>query len=325
MKKQLAALLLAILTLAGCSSAPDAASNDAGSDTAVIRVAALKGPTTMGMVKMIADNEGQYEFSLYTGADEIVPLLAKGETDIALLPANVAATLYQKTEGEVRVIGVNTLGVLSVVAADGAVQSIGDLQGKKLYMTGKGTTPEYVLRYVLEQNGLSMEQVTIDFKREAAEVVAALTQDPEAIGVLPQPFATVATTQNDTLKIAMQLGDFWEAADGSRQVTGVTVTRTGTPPAALDRFLADHAASTAYVNANPEEAAVLVEENGIVKAEIAQKAIPYCSIVSLSGDEMRQALKGYLDVLYALAPESVGGAAPDDAFYVTDPATLSGS
>ena len=321
MKKFLAALLLLSMALAGCGAEkqPEAAAAPAGPT----RVAALKGPTAIGMVKMMDTYKGQpgiYTFDLYTGADEIVPLLVKGEADIALVPANVAATLYQKTEGQVRVIGVNTLSVLEFVTADTAVQSVAGLKGKKVYMTGKGTTPEYALRYVLEKNGLSMDDMQIDFKSEASEVVAALTQDASAVGLLPQPFATVATTQNDTLQIVMHLGDEWDkvAQDGSHLVTGVTVSRMGFEPMAMDAFLNDHAESAQFVKGHPDEAAPLVEESGIVKAPVAQKAIPNCGIVSLKGEEMKQALQGYLEALYEMSPEAVGGALPDDNFYAVD-------
>lgn len=334
--KKILVILLLVSILAGCGAqAPEESRMPAEqkpgtsqNQEQLIRVAALKGPTAIGLVSMMdayQDQTDQYQFSLYTGADEIVPLLVKGEIDVALIPANVAATLYQKTKGQIRAIGINTLSVLEVVTADGAVQSVADLAGKKLYMTGKSTTPEFTLQYLLEKNGLSMDDLQVEFKSEATEVVAALAQDPQAVGVLPQPFATVATMQNASLKIALHFGEEWDkaATDGSRLVTGVTVARTSVTDAAIERFLEDHAASVQYVNGHPEEAAVLVEQNGIVKAAVAQKAIPNCSIVSLIGDEMKKALSGYLDALYQLSPESIGGRLPDENFYIVDPVKTS--
>lgn len=179
--------------------------------------------------------------------------------------------------------------------------------------------------YLLKKNGLSIDDLQVEFKSEAAEVVAALSQDSQAVGILPQPFATVATTQNASLKIVLHFGEEWDksATDGSRLVTGVTVARAAVPAESIEKFLKDHAASVQYVNAHPEEAAALVEQNGIVKAVVAQRAIPDCSIVSLSGEEMKQALSGYLDALFQISPESIGGQLPDDNFYAVDPNPIS--
>lgn len=338
-KKTLAALLLLSMTLVGCASKQTPAANEGAAsqtpaqtttditpayeDGVTTRIAALKGATTMGLVKLANDAEGggNYQFDMYVAADEIVPLIAKGETDIALVPANLAATLYQKTEGQVAVIDINTLSVLEVLSGDEAVQSIADIKGKTVYMTGKGAVPEYSLRYVLEKNGLTTDDVTIEFKAEPTEVVAAFAADPTSVAVLPQPFATVAMTQQgEAIKSVIHLGSEWEkaATDGSKLVTGVTIVRKQflkEHPGVVARFLEDHAASVDYVNANAEEAAALIEKYDIVKAAVAQKAIANCNLVSITGEEMKTALSGYLQALYALAPEAVGGTLPDEAFY----------
>lgn len=317
-----AAMLLAFM-LTGCGAPTPSADTpptqgiaDASGDTP-LRVAALKGATSMGLVGMMQDHADAYTFTMYTSADEVVPLLAKGEVDIALVPANLAAILYQKTQGGVRAIDVNTLGVLELVTGNESIPMIEDIAGKKLYMTGKGTTPEYALQHVLALNGMTPDQIEIEFKTEPTEVVAALVQNPDAIGLLPQPFATVATAQNEALKITMHLGEEWAnaATDGSELVTGVTIARTEIDETRLAQFLKDHAASVAFVNENPEKAAMLIEQAGIVKAPIAQKAIPTSNLVCLTGEEMHRALSGYLQTLHSMSPDSVGGKLPDETFY----------
>lgn len=297
-------------------------------DEVVVRVGAMKGPTTMGLVKLMEENEagdceGQYAFTMVTAADELTALVAGGKVDIALVPANVAAILYQKTAGAVSVIDINTLNVLYLVSADDGISSLADLKGRCVYLPGKGSTPEYALRYLLEQAGLSEEDVTLEFKSEATEVASILAENPEGVGLLPQPFATSALLQNDALSLVLDLGQAWQdyqdADNAGQLVTGVTIVRNDFLHAyqkQVDTFLKEHEASISFVKENPEESAVLIEKAQIVaKAAVAQKALPYCNIDFLSGDALKEALHGYLTVLYGQNPAAVGNALPDDTFY----------
>lgn len=298
------------------------------SDDVIVRVGSLKGPTSMGLVSMMEENEQDdekdYEFTMVTAADELLPQIINGQIDIALIPANVASVLYNKTEGDISVIDINTLGVLYAVSGDDSVDSIADLKGRTIYLTGKGTTPDYVLQYLLEESGVDLDEVTLEYKSEATEVVAVLTKTPDAVGILPQPFATVAATKNEDLQSVIDLTLEWDKLNeetGSRLVTGVTIVRNEFLEQyedEVEEFLDDHKESTSFINAHVEEGAQLVEKAGIIeKAAIAQKAIPYCNIVCITGEDMKDALSGYLTVLYDMAPESVGGQLPDDAFYQT--------
>lgn len=339
MKKRLLALAAFLaLTLAGCgqsaqpqqeeTSTPPATTEatetevTAGyEDGLVTQVASLKGSTSMGLSALMTSENEHYEFNIYAAADEIVPLVVKGEVDIALVPANLAATLYQKTNGAIEVANINTLSVLQVVTPGNVEMSdLTALKGKTIYMTGKGTTPEASLRYLVEKNGMSWDDMTVEFKTEATEVVSALQTDPTAFAVLPEPFATVAIQQLDNRHIALSLGDEWDRVsdNGSQLVTGVTIVRkefAEAHPAAMLQFAADAAESVAYVNGHPEDAATKIESLDIVKAPIAKLAIPRCNLVCMTGEEMRTALSGYLDALYTFDPQMIGGKLPDDAFY----------
>lgn len=260
---------------------------------------------------------------MVTAADELTGLVASGKVDIALLPANVASVLYHKTEGKVSVIDINTLGVLYLVSGDSSISSIENLSGKTVYLPGKGTTPEYVLRYLISASGLSDDAVTLEFKSEASEVAAVLAEDPNAIGLLPQPFVTAAIAQNDSLSVVLDLTKVWDSLqeDGSnsRLVTGVSIVNNEFLAAhkdLVDTFLTEHEASIAYTAADPEGVAALIEKAGIVaKAAIAQKALPACNITYLDGQDMKDALNGYLSVLLSQNPQSVGGSLPEDDFY----------
>lgn len=318
-------------TTASETSAESTAAESAADSEApegAVRVGGLKGPTTMGLVELMdrsekGETENVYDFTMVTAADELTALVGSGKVDIALLPANVAGVLYNKTGGKVSVIDINTLGVLYMVSADNSIQSIDQLKGKTVYLPGKGTTPEFALRYLISKAGLSESDVTLEFKSEATEVAAVLAKDPNAIGLLPQPFVTVALSQNDKLSIVMDLTKIWselqDEGSQSRLITGVTIVNNdflAENKDAVDAFLADHEASIEFTAEDPDAAAELIAAAGIVpKAPIAKKALPYCNITYMDGTQMKEALSGYLSVLFEQNPASVGGTLPDDAFY----------
>ena len=341
MKKNLKYLLALCLTialvfsLAACGQKADETPNDAQDDQqteqeeftpANYSIAALKGPTAMGLVKLMKDSESgettgnEYTFTLAGSADEVTPALLKGELDMACVPANLAAVLYNKTEGAVQVLAVNTLGVLYIVENGESVQSLADLKGKTVVAAGKGSTPEYALRYLLSENGIDPDaDVTLDWKSEHSECVAALASGQASIALLPQPFVTVAQSKIDGLRMALDLTEEWDKLDnGSALITGVIVARSDfveAHPAAVGSFLTAYAASVDWVNANTADAAALIGEYGIVDAAVAEKALPYCNIVCITGAELLEKLPGYLSVLYNADPAAVGGAMPDNSFY----------
>lgn len=293
-----------------------------------VKIGALKGPTTIGIVSMLDQAEkgealNEYEFTMAAAADELTPKIVSGELDIVLLPANAASILYNKTKGGVTVVDINTLGVLDVVAADDTIESFADLSGHTVYMTGKGTTPEYAMRYLMAASGMAEEDIKIEFKSEPTEVAAILKEDAEAIGVLPQPFVTAACAQNENLKIVLDLTKEWDAVQdgetGSRMVTAVTIANTAflqNNPDAVDAFLTDHKASAEFANSNIDAAAELVAARGIIeKAPVAKKAIPYCNITCITGDDMKASLSGYLQALADQDPAAIGGNMPADDFY----------
>lgn len=347
MKKGLAACLTLVmcLSLAACGGADtteDAADETVdetpAEESVTVRVAALKGPTAMGMVKLMSDSDAAaesgeettgntYEFTLAASADEVTPKLMQGELDIACVPANLASVLYNRTEGGIVTLAVNTLGVLYIVENGNAVTSMADLAGKTIAASGKGSTPEYALRYLLSENGIDPDTgLTIDWKSEHSECVAALASGTATVAMLPQPFVTVAQTQLPDLRIALDLTEEWDALDnGSAMLTGVVVARAdfvAEHPAAVEQFLTSYAESVEWVNANTAEAAELIGGYDIVDAAVAEKALPYCNIVCITGSEMKEMLSGYLQVLFDAAPASVGqdaetgeGGLPGDDFY----------
>lgn len=310
-------VLGATLTLTGCSKTE--------TEETMVRIGSLKGPTSMGLVELMDQAEkgeagADYEFTMAAAADEINAAFLKGDLDIVLIPANVASVLYNKTDGQAVVLDINTLGVLYLLESGETVQSAADLKGRTIYLPGKGTTPDYALQYILAQNGLGMGDVDLQYKSEAAEVISALQEEPEALGLLPQPAVTTACMQNENLRIALDLTEEWDrvSTEGSL-VTGVTLVRREfleQHEAAVQEFLSAHEESAKFTNEHVEEAAEMVAALEIVpKAPVAAQAIPYCNITCMTGTDMQNTLSGYLTVLAGQNPEAVGGALPAEDFY----------
>lgn len=328
-----AALLVSMLALTGCAapatdqdsaahSSVDAEADDKATmaEADALRIGSLKGPTSIGLASMMMQEQGM--FTVTATADEITPKLLQDELDIALVPANLAATLYQKTNGGIRVLDVNTLGVLYAVTAAADVASVADLHGRTVYLTGKGTVPEYTVRALLEASDVPLDEVDIQFRSEPAEVAALIAQDTEAVGILPQPYATAATLKNDALKSVIDLTSAWEEATGGERgslITGVTIAKASTvenKAAGIAEFVRRHAASTNVANDDPTAIADEVVELGIVgNAQIAEQAIPACNVVCLTDQYLINALSGYLETLYEQDPASVGDALPGPDFY----------
>ena len=298
-----------------------------------VNIAALKGPTAMGMVKFMDDvdkgevDDENYNFQIAASADEVTPKLVQGELDIAAVPANLASVLYNNTKGQVQVLAVNTLGVLYIVENGETVQSAADLKGKTIYASGKGSTPEYALNYILTENGIDpASDVTIEWKSEHPECVAALANDPSGIAMLPQPFVTTAQTKNPDIRVALDLTEEWDKIQEDKEeksalLTGVVVARSEfvkENPEAVANFLDHYKESVDYVNDNTDDAAKLVGQYEIVTEEVAKKALPECNIVCITGDEMKEQLSGYLQVLLDANAQSIGGALPEDDFYYSE-------
>lgn len=291
----------------------------AGEPSEVLKIGAMKGPTAMGMAQLLDDEN--YDISIVASPDEIVPMIVQGQVDIAAVPANLASVLYQKTEKQVSVLGINTLGILYLVENGDTIQSVEDLKGKTIYASGKGATPEYALNSVLTAHGIDpASDVTIEYKSEHAEVVAALAADQTAVGLLPQPFVTTALMKNENLRVALDLNELWESGneDGSRLVTGVVIARNEfleSHKEDVEIFMDAYEKSVEFVNQDTEAAAEIIGAHDIVTKEVAVKALPECSIVLIDGEDMQTMLSGYLNTLMEQNPQTIGGQLPDEGFY----------
>ena len=293
--KIIAIALTAVLSLgmlAGCAQKT--------TDNTVVRVGSLKGPTTIGLVNLMDEAakgkaKGNYEFTMSAAPDEIAAKVVSGDLDIALIPANLASVLYNKTNGGVSVIDINTAGVLYCVTGNKGITCVKDLKGQKVITTGQGATPEYSLRYLLSKNGITEDDIEIEFKSESTEVAAVLAEDPNQIAVLPQPFVTVACAKNKKINIAFSLDEEWAAvSEGGMMVTGVTSDLKKT-------------------------AKLVVAKEIIGDEDLAKKAIPECGVVCITGQQMKSVLSAYLEVLYKSNPKSIGGNLPPKEFYFYKP------
>ncbi len=304
----------------------DGQDNPTPTERTAVNLAVLAGPTGMGASYLMEQNEAgesknAYTVTVATAPDQVTAGLINGSLDMAAIPTNLAAVLYQKTEGGVQVLACNTLGVLYLLENGDTVHSVEDLRGKTVYATGQGSTPEYIFSYILAKNGLTVgTDVTVEYLAEHAELAAKLKAGEVVLGVLPEPQVSVAMMGNADLRVALNLTEEWNRVAGdSALIQGCIAVRTAFAqehPEAISAFLTEYEASVNYVNENPEAAAKLIEKHGIVAKEaIALRAIPNANMVCMTGAEMKTKLSGFLQVLFDADAKSVGGKLPDDGFY----------
>ena len=307
MKKLLAILTLAVMLFAlGCAKAP----------AEPVNVTALKGPTGMGISYMM-DDKTKYNVELQDAPDVVVGKFVNGEIDIAAVPLNLAAVLYNKTEGNVVLLNLDTLGVLYIVENGNTVNSIADLAGKTIYASGEGATPQYVLDYLLAQNGLT-DKVTVKYVGEHTALAAMVASGEAKIALLPEPFVSAVTVKNPDVRVALDLNSAWEEASGTKLVMGVYIaSRTfyNEHPDQVKAFLADYAASVEKVNTSADAAQKIADLGIVGSADIAKQAIPRSYIVSITGEEAKTAASAVLNVLFTANPKSVGGKLPGDDLY----------
>lgn len=308
------------------SEQPSPSAEPSQSTGETVRLAVLKGPTGVGAAKLLSDNEAgttanHYEVTVAADpATEISPKLINGELDIAAVSTNLASTLYHKTEGGVQLLALNTLGVLYILENGDSISSIADLAGRTVYATGQASNPEYVLNYLLRENGLEPgSDVTVEWKT-SDELTALAASGQAEVCMLPVPAATAVQLQNPDMRTALDLTEVWNETTSDGVLTmGCIVVRTQFAqehPEAVAAFLEEYTASIDFVSSDPEQAAPMVAQFGITASEqIALAAIPDCSLVCITGDDMRDSIQGYYEVLFAADPTSIGGSIPDDAFY----------
>lgn len=320
MKKNLMKRIVAMITAAVMlfSLAAFAACSKKQDDTE-IRIAALKGPTGMGMVKLAdKQNYPNYTVSIEASPDALNPRIISGEVGVAAVPVNLASVLYNKLDGDISVLAVSTLGVLYVVEAGSEVNSVADLAGKTVYATGQGAIPEYILNYLLDKNGVA-GSVEVNYVGEHAALATMLANGSAEIGMLPEPNVTSTLAGNDDLRIALNLTEEWNKVCSTELVQGVVIARksfVNEHPEAIEQFLREYEKSSAFVNENIDEAAKLIVDAGILgNVEIAKKAIPNCNISFSKGEAMHKAVEGMLTVLFEANPKSIGGKLPDKDFY----------
>lgn len=340
MKKKLSLLLafaLLVACLIGCnggspdSSAPSSPSSDTSSQPkTTVHIGTIMGPTGVGMVQLMEENQAdrtanQYDFLVASGPEEVKTKLLSGDLDIAAIPTNMAAALYKKTEGKIRLLAVNTLGVLYFLENGQTISSIEDLRGKTIYSTGQGANPEYILRYLLSSNGIDPDKdVTLNFLTENEELAAALVKGTASVALVPEPLATTVLSKKEGLRVALDVNELWTAAAGenSHLMMGCVAVRndfaTANPQAVKD-FLTEYQTSAQATSDVAATAQRCVTYGIIANAAVAESAIPRCRVTFLKAADAKQALNNYFTVLFNANSSSIGGAMPDDGFYYENP------
>ncbi|MDU6359263.1 MAG: MqnA/MqnD/SBP family protein [Clostridiales bacterium] len=306
--------LMSAVLLGGCATKP----------VEPLEVAALNGPTGIGMVQMLEEMEGaenpKYNIALYQSPDEIVGKVVSGELDIACVPSNLGAVLYNKTEGGIKLLGMNTLGVLYIVENGQTVQNIEDLKGKTILSSGKDSTPEFVLNYILNEAGLVPgEDVTVEFMGNHSDIASKLMAEEGTIALLPQPFVTTVLAKNENIRMAIDVNEAWNNLNQMDLPMGIIIANANVVKdnaKGIEAFLKDYETSVKFVDENLEDAVALVEKFGIVpNAALAKVAIPKCNIVYRDSSASKDSLNKFYEILEQANPKAVGGKLPDEAFY----------
>ncbi|KGM94374.1 ABC transporter substrate-binding protein [Clostridium botulinum] len=322
--KSILILLVAFVSVffVGCSNSNVENNKDSIKVKEKIKIATLKGPTGMGMVKLMEENKNDYDISLFDSPDQIVSKIVNGEFDAATIPSNLAAILYNKMKGTIQLAGVNTLGVLYVVENGNTIKNIKDLKGKTIYSSGKGATPEFILNYILNKNGLNpSKDVNIEYNMQHTDLAASIVSNKVKIAVLPEPFITIAKMKNKNLNVPINLTNEWEkeSKDHNKLVMGTIIFRKDyieNNKKNVDEFLNRYKASIEFTNKNKEQASKLIEKYAIVpKLKIAELAIPKCNIVFINSQDAKKDLQEFYKVLFKNNPKSIGGKIPDAGFY----------
>ena len=291
-----------------------------------VNIGVLKGPTGMGCVKLMAENESgntanSYSFTTASAPEQITAKLISGELDIAFIPTNAAAALNAKTDGKIKIAAISTLGVLYLIENGDTVSNVKDLEGKTVLASGKGSTAQYVLEYILKMNGLTAgEDVYIDYAAEHTEAASGALAGKYDLVMLPEPFVTSVQMQNADFKVKLNLSEEWQNATGNSLTMGAVAVRSefaDNNAETLRTFLAEYKKSVDFVNTDTKEASTLTEKYDIAKAAVAEKALPNCSIVCLTGDEMKQAAEQFLTVIGETDISAIGGKMPTEDFYYT--------
>lgn len=308
-----AVLLFAVIIPAFCAPASE------------VRFGVLKGPTGIGACQLLSLNEegktrNKYSVTLLSEATDMIAQIAAGQLDIAAIPTNAAASLYNKTNGAVRLAALNTAGVLYVLENGDSIKSVTDLKGKTIYAVGQGSNPEYVLRFILSQNGIDPDKDAELVFMDSAELTTRAATGEIGVCMLPVPAVTTVLMKNKSMRTALDLSKEWDSLNTSGILTmGCIVVRSDfakNHPIEVMAFLDEYGSSINFTKQNPSQAAQLCAKFSIVpSAAVAEKAIPDCNLIYVCGDDVRPAIEGYLKVLYDFNPKSIGGKMPGDDFY----------
>lgn len=324
MKKIIAVVLVLVMSLMcfACQKTPVV--DDKNDVKTTINITVLKGPTGLGALQLMEKDSKQeslndYNFTLAAAPDEVSAKIINKESDIIAAPTNLAAALYKKTEGQVVMLATNTLGNLYIVTKNEDISSIEDLKGKTIYSSGQGATPEYVLNFLLKENGIDPEKdVNVIYKSEHAEIAPVFASEENVIALLPEPFVTNITMKNQALKVSVNITEEWSKISDSELVMGCLIARkefVDANPEAIDKFLKEYEESANYAVTNVAETAELSEKYEIMAKNVAEKALPGCNIVYIDGDKMKSYVGAFFEVLFNANPKSVGGSIPDEKLY----------
>jgi len=317
-------LVIFIFSIAGCGDVQKPSTSNKAK--VIVNIAGLQGPTSIGMIKMIDEKPSlgtnvASNYQVVKTPDVLLSKILSKEIDIATVPTNLAAIIYNKGV-DYKIAAMNTWGVLYLIGSEENINQWKDLKGKTIYSVGKGTTPDIAARYILEKNGLNFEKdLTIDYTMAHVELAQAVAAEKVKLAILPEPFVTMAISKNPKVNIVFDIQKEWDKASGSNGAFPQTCLMVkeelvSKNPAIVDKFLSEYKESIEWVNVNKAQAGKLVEKNGIgIKAKIAETAIPRCNIRYEDAQTAKAKVESFFKIIFNYSPKDIGGKIPNEGLY----------
>lgn len=314
--KRISAAFLALLMLFSLASCADNGGETKPEETTSYvrenktKLAVFNGVTSLGVAKLVKDRGYAYESSLYTDLSEVENLIKNGGADMAAVPVESAARLFNETKGAVKIIAVNNLGVLHLVTGDESIKTLADLKDKTVYATGKGTAYEHIMNFIFEKNAISPK---VEYVATEAELVTLAIEGKADICIIPEPYATKVVFENTKMKRVIDLSDEWNKFSEAPLVQGVIVARTEyieQNPEYIEQFLFQNEISVNFLNENIDAGADMLYNGQYFSTfDLARECVPACNLYFMKGEEMKAAVKVVYDVLPA---ELTGGTVSAD-------------
>ncbi|MDX9846980.1 MAG: MqnA/MqnD/SBP family protein [Tenuifilaceae bacterium] len=289
-----------------------------------VTIATLKGPSAMGMIKLIDSlnhtSDKRIRVEILNEPIQVRKMVIDGTADFAILPTTMAAILYNRGI-DYQLAAIPVWGTLYLFGTDTTITAWNMLRGKTINLMGKGMTPDVLFKHLLIENGINPDvDVRLDYRFPThIDLANAVAAGQAKLGVISEPLVSLVMERNSKIKAIFDLNAEWQ------KVMDMPIAQTAflvkgelanANKELVDRILKSYDYSTQWVNQNPDSAAHLIVKYDILPSvEVARKSIPRSNLYFSRVRSIRMEIESYLNVFYQMNPDIVGGRLPDENFY----------